>query len=146
MLNGGHPTLEAYTPNAFSPIPSRKRSRELLFLESKVIWRVVNAITGHCLLNKHLTTMGYLDNPRCDCDLDDKTGFHLICECPRFSTLRKTLLGSYFLDPSDVPGLGPANLNKFLVRTNRPIWLSWTTGAGVQRIYRIYVPWQGWGL
>ena len=77
----------------FFPTPSRKWSRELLFLEKKDIRRVVNAITGHCLLNKHLTTMGYLDNPRCDCDLDDETGFHLICECPR---LRVTNLGRPF--------------------------------------------------
>ena len=91
----------------------------MFFLERKDILKVVNAITGHCLLNKHLTTMGYLDNPRCDCDLDDETRFYLIWECPRFLTLRKILLGSYFLDPSDVPE--SANLNKFLVPTNRPI-------------------------
>ena len=103
----------------FFPQPSQRWSKDLLSLKRKQIRRVVGAITDHCGLNKHLSKMGLSPDPRCTCGLEDETGFHVICECPRFSSLRRKILGDYTLRPLDIPILGPTVINRFLVGTNR---------------------------
>ena len=83
------------------------------------IRRVVGAITGHCGLNKHLTKMKISNNPRCSCDLEEETGVHVICECPKYHLLRSMTLGNHVIQPSEVPKVGPAVLDRFLVGTGR---------------------------
>lgn len=103
----------------FLPAPWRKWTRELITMNRNSIRRVVGAITGHCGLNKHLTRMRILDDSECSCGQDEETGLHIICECPKFSQLRRKTLGNYVLQPSDVTQLGPIVLDRFLAGTRR---------------------------
>jgi len=103
----------------FFPAPDKKWAKALLRMDRSGIRRVVGAITGHCGLNKHLARMTILADPRCSCGLEEETGIHIICECPKFHLLRSMTLGSCVIQPSEVPGLGPVVLDRFLVRTGR---------------------------
>jgi hypothetical protein len=107
-----------HTKHFFSESP-KKWSKELLNMDRNRIRRVVGAITGHCGLNKHLTKMNILRDSECSCGLEEETGVHVICDCPKFSQLRRRTLGSYVVRPLDVVKLGPALLDRFLVGTRR---------------------------
>jgi len=100
-------------------VPDAKWARELLSMDRCFVRRVVGAITGHCGLNKHLTKMGLHSDPSCVCGFGEETGLHVICECPSISSLRLRILGGFELRPLEVPGLGPATLDRFLVETGR---------------------------
>ena len=75
--------------------PDEKWAKSLLAMDRDRIKRVVGAITGHCGLNK----LGLAETPRCSCDLDDETGMHLICNCPKFLLLRSKILGDFEVTP-----------------------------------------------
>ncbi len=60
----------------------------LLNLSRTDIKRVVEAITNHCHLNKHLSNIGYVDKPMCLCNRSEETGFHVISECARYRLFR----------------------------------------------------------
>lgn len=103
----------------FFPAPDEKWARELLDMDRDRIRRVVGAITGHCGLSKHLAKMGLASDPNCTCGFGEETGLHIIFECPKFCLLRHRTLGSHVLLPLEVPKLGPAALDRFLVGTGR---------------------------
>ena len=71
------------------------------------IRRVVGAITGHCGLNRHLNKLRLSVTPMCSCGLEEETGIHIICECPKFLQLRRRLLGDYTVEPLDVAASDP---------------------------------------
>lgn len=97
--------------------PAERWSRELLRMDRNRISRVVGAITGHCGLNRHLTRLNIRQDSDCSCGLDEETGRHVICDCPKFSQLRRRILGSYVMQPMEVFRLGPILLDRFLVGT-----------------------------
>lgn len=99
--------------------PAEKWSKSLINMDRNRIRRVVGAITGHCGLNKHLTKINIRGDPECSCGLEEETGLHVICVCPKFSQLRRRTLGSYVIQPSEAIRLGPALLDKFLAGTRR---------------------------
>lgn len=66
----------------FRKLPSKEFSQSLLDFSRTNIKRVVEAITNQ--LNKHLFHIGYKDSPKCLCGHEDETGFHVICDCPKF--------------------------------------------------------------
>ena len=101
------------------PRRDEKWSKDLLSMESHQLRGVVGAVTGHCRLNKHLATMGLSNSPMCACGLGEETGLHIICECPRFLTLRSRTLGDRMVVPGEVPDLGPGILHRFLAGTKR---------------------------
>lgn len=103
----------------FLPTPSGKWSKELISMDRNRIRRVVGAITGHCGLNRHLRKMRLSNTSECTCGLEDETGIHVICNCPKFIQLRRRILGDYTVTPSEVLKLGPVILDKFLVKTGR---------------------------
>lgn len=103
----------------FLPEPSVRWSRDLLLLDRKHIRRIAGAITGHCTLNKHLSTMGYVQDAKFACGFGEETGLHVICECPLYSSLRRKLLGNFTIAPSAIIQLGPIVLNRFLEGTKR---------------------------
>jgi hypothetical protein len=44
---------------------------------------LVELITVHCPLNKHLHNMGLIDGPICiACEMEDESAFHLLCNYP----------------------------------------------------------------
>ena len=83
------------------------------------IKRVVGAITGHCGLNRHMNKLGLAETPRCSCDLDDETGMHLICNCPKFLLLRSKILGDFEVAPLRAATMEPVILDRFLAATGR---------------------------
>ena len=51
--------------------------------------------------------MGLSNNPTCrKCGTGEVTSVHILCECEFLVSLRYKHLGSFFLDPEDVRGLG----------------------------------------
>lgn len=58
-------------------------------------------------------------DPSCVCGLGEETSFDLICECPIYTQLRHRTLGGEVLLPSEVPGVGPFVLDRFLLGTVR---------------------------
>jgi len=103
----------------FFPKPDAKWTNDLLDMHRNRIRRVVGAVTGHCGLNRHMFKLRLSGTPRCSCGLEDETGLHIICNCPKFLQLRSRTLGNYEIRPTDVATLGPATLDKFLVETGR---------------------------
>lgn len=104
---------------SFFPKVDEKWARELLKMDRCRIRRVVGAITGHCGLSKHLARMRLSDNSECTCGSEEETGIHILCDCPKFSQLRRRVLGSYVMWPSEMLDLGPATIDKFLVATGK---------------------------
>ena len=90
-------------------------------LSRKDIKRVIEVVTNHCSLNKHLHNIGYEENPRCLCNLSDETGLHIISDCPRYRLLRMSILGKPELSISDLKlqDLNIDDLAEFLSRTKR---------------------------
>lgn len=104
---------------SFFPKPNDKWSKELVSMDRSRIARVVGAITGHCGLNRHLRKMRLSDTSECTCGLEEETGIHVICDCPKFLQLRRKVLGGYTVTPSEVLELGPVILDRFLAKTGR---------------------------
>jgi len=57
-------------------------------------------IKGHCLLWKHLYTLGVASEP--DCGMEEDTAHHIMCECPAIKSLRVRLYGKSLLLPEEV--------------------------------------------
>lgn len=86
----------------FCGSPSTETSTALLNLGRADIKRVIEAVTDHCSLNKHLFDIGYADNPRCLCNHGEETGFHVITECGRYRLHRKRIFDHFELPMSDL--------------------------------------------
>ena len=64
---------------------------------------VIGLLTGHNTLRRHLYIVGLSNNLTCwICATEEKTSFHILCECEALASLGHTHLGSFFLDPEDV--------------------------------------------
>lgn len=105
----------------FCRVPSDKVRFELLNLGRPNIKRVVESITNHCGLNKHLYDINCCDNPACLCGHGDETGVHIISNCPRYRFFRQRILGKPELNRSDLElhSLGIEKLAVFLKCTKR---------------------------
>jgi hypothetical protein len=54
-------------------------TRYLLRLPRSNLRILVELLTGHCILNKHLHNMGLIDEPICSaCGMEDESAFHLL--------------------------------------------------------------------
>lgn len=80
---------------------------------------MIEIITGHCDLNKHLFTIRRSDSPMCDCGNDEETGVHLVAVCPRYRALRYARFGKLVLLESDLKTLSIPDLVYFIKRTGR---------------------------
>jgi hypothetical protein len=64
---------------------------------------VVDLLTGHNTLRRHLHIMGLSDSALCrKCGAEEETSAHVFCECEALATHRHTYLGSFFLDLEDI--------------------------------------------
>lgn len=61
--------------------PSKDNSREIINLNRSNIKKVVEIMTNHCSLNKHLFTIQCVSDPMCGCGLAEETGVHIVAEC-----------------------------------------------------------------
>lgn len=57
----------------FIPVINKRWSEKLLQLK-----KVVEIITDHCSLNKHLFNIGVVKSPGCSCGFVEETGVHLV--------------------------------------------------------------------
>ena len=105
----------------FCKNPLGNVSKDLLDLGRVDLKRVVEVITNHCGLNKHLHKINKSDSPMCLCRRGEETGAHIIGVCPRYRLFRKDLLGKPELDQTDLSlkSLDVRKLATFLSRTNR---------------------------
>ena len=64
---------------------------------------VIDLLTGHNTLRRHLCIMGLGNNPNFRRrGTEEATSDHILCECEALASLRHTYLGSFFLDPEDI--------------------------------------------
>jgi len=60
-------------------VPKKEKSREILFSERKTLKVIVEMITGHCRLRKHLHTLGIVSEPDCrKCGMEEETAHHIV--------------------------------------------------------------------
>jgi ribonuclease HI len=90
---------------------------------------VIDLLTGHNTLRRHLHIMGLVDSPLCrKCGAVEETSAHVLCECAALATLRHIYLGSFFLDPENARDLSLRAIWNFFRRTGRS-WLGPSEGA-----------------
>lgn len=101
--------------------PSKEISQAPRNLSRTDIKRVVEVVTNHCGLNKHLFNIGYADSPRCLCNHGEETGYHIIIEFPRYRTFRWRIFNKHELLSSDLKleRLEIGRLAEFLKLTRR---------------------------
>jgi hypothetical protein len=67
---------------------------------------VIGLLTGHNTLRWHLCLLGLQDSPLCrKCGVMEETSPHILCECETLASLRRTYLGSFFLEPKDIQSI-----------------------------------------
>ena len=68
---------------------------------------VIDLLTGHNTLRRHLYVMGLSNNHTCrKCGNEEETSVHILCECEALASLRYMYLGSFFLDLENIRVLG----------------------------------------
>ncbi|XP_037047894.1 uncharacterized protein LOC119082482, partial [Bradysia coprophila] len=103
----------------FCRSPSLNLRKSLLDLKRSDIKRIVEAVSDHGELNKHLFDIGHADSPRCLCGRGEETGYHVISDCPRYRYFRRAFLGKPELSglDLDVSSMDLTNLAVFLKKT-----------------------------
>ena len=82
----------------FLPRPCPGRVRPLLSLDRPTLGRCVAFLTGHNNFRYHLSLREPGTSPSCRfCSLSPETAAHLYADCPRLSTFRFGLGGSFFV-------------------------------------------------
>jgi hypothetical protein len=67
---------------------------------------VIDLLTRHNTLSRHLPIIGLRDSPLYrKCGAEEETSADVLYECEALATHRLTYLGSFFLDPEDIRGL-----------------------------------------
>ena len=75
---------------------------------------VIDLLTGHNTLRRHLHLLGLLDSSLCRrCGAEDETSSHTLCECEALSSLRHVYLGFFFLDPEDIKSISLGTIWNF---------------------------------
>jgi len=70
---------------------------------SENLRKIVEMITGHFRLRKHLQTLGKVFEPDCrKCGTEEETAHHIVCECPGIKSIRVRLYGKPLLVPEEV--------------------------------------------
>jgi len=80
-----------------------KEVLSFFFYERKTLKVIVEMITGHCRLWKHLHTIGKVSEPDCrKCGMEEETAHHIVGECPAIKSIRVRLYGKPLLLPEEV--------------------------------------------
>jgi hypothetical protein len=81
---------------------------------------LVGLITGHCPLNKHLHSMGLIDEPICIAwGMEDESPFHLLCDCPSLISLRMSTFLKPILGVEEYEGASAFALLRFALASSR---------------------------
>lgn len=98
----------------------KKKTSKLMGLSRENMRLVIEIITGHCRLNRHLTVIGVKTDPICpECTESEETSLHLLAECPMYSLIRWELWGSDTLDIEDLKNLKVEQIARFTRETKR---------------------------
>jgi len=80
--------------------PETKLTRFALGLSKQDLRVLVGLITGHTVLNRHLTIMKVRSDPMCSAfEEEEKTTQHFLGSCWAYAMLRHRLLGAHRLRP-----------------------------------------------
>jgi ribonuclease HI len=81
---------------------------------------LVQQVTGHNTLNKHMSRMGLVDSPVCTlCGREEETSFHFLGVCERYCALRFDIFGDHTLSPEEIIKVPFNILTHFIVRSGR---------------------------
>ena len=84
------------------------------------IKRIVQMLTGHATLQRHLFLMKMEEDPTCqNCLEEEETVEHFLTECPAFARERYHTLGNMFLKKEDLPSLKIKKILNFIDETRR---------------------------
>ena len=98
----------------------KKKTSQLIKLSRGDMRLVIEIITGHSRLNRHLTVMGAMNDPKCpECMESEETSLHLLAECPMYSLIRWNILGSDTLDTEELRNLKVGRIASFCKETQR---------------------------
>lgn len=101
------------------PVLNPRYSRKLTSLKRDKLRQIVEIVTGHCQLNKHLFTLGITDSPLCrGCMSKEETPAHVLLECESVAPQRAEHLGT-----PRTPREACANIRKLLAFLEDIGWL-----------------------
>ncbi|XP_015437856.1 PREDICTED: RNA-directed DNA polymerase from mobile element jockey-like [Dufourea novaeangliae] len=102
------------------PNPIYKNWKELMDLPREDTRRVVGLLTGHAILNHHLTRMGELQDECCEfCEEEVESAEHILMRCPRLMEPRFKRLRKAILEAEDVPQLSVKGIQEFAQDVDR---------------------------
>jgi hypothetical protein len=100
------------------PSSTQRQDRELISGPDLAIWArllsfnrtqsrvVIDLLTGHNTLRRHLHNMVQYNDPICRKSGTERKPQSTLCECEALASLTHAYLGSFFLDPEDIRVLG----------------------------------------
>ena len=104
----------------FLPDPNPRLWKKIRKYNIKKIKILTQMITGHSTLQRHLEVMKIIPDGTCEQCLDeDETVQHFICDCEAFHSLRREILGEFFLKQEELQHLDLDVLLKYVKRTKR---------------------------
>ena len=99
---------------------SRRRESDLLRLPRQTLRLVIDVLTGHACLNRHLSIMGLVKDPSCNqCGMAIESASHFLCQCDRYITLRQKVWGKPYLDAADMDQATVRDLERFIKKSHR---------------------------
>lgn len=100
--------------------PNRGTAKYLMCLSRDKLKPIVEVMTGHCRLNKHLKVLGVNDNPICPMCLEsEETAEHFIAECPALAGSRLSVFGEAFPSTDSLSWADPKRISRFIQKTGR---------------------------
>jgi hypothetical protein len=100
--------------------PNPGLTRYLLRLPRSKLSVLVELITAHCPLNKHLHNMGLIDEPICNaCGMEDDSAFHHLYNCPSLISLRVRTFSNRILSVEENEGASASALLRFALASGR---------------------------
>jgi len=92
ILNQARQTRELF------PEVDMKFSNKLLCMQRKDIYLILQMLTGHNVLNRHLKLIGWEDIGNCpDCSEEEDSSAHILLRCPRYAEIRRITFDHSFL-------------------------------------------------
>ena len=90
--------------------PNWKLTRTALRLNRREIKFLVGLLTGHTIINRHLSIMGIRTDPLCSACGEKEETLHFLGRCPARMHDRNTTLGGYTLDLEELSEVKPKSL------------------------------------
>ena len=100
--------------------PDKQLTRFALGSSGQDLRVSVGLITGHTVLDRHLTIMKVRYDPICSaCEEEEETTQHFLGSCWACAMLRHRLLGAHRLRPEELSKVQPTNLLRFARASKR---------------------------